>query len=166
MSNSELEHDMVSSTQAASILGVHVASIKRWADQGRLRCVKTPGGHRRFLRKDVVAMGEHTRNADGFRKRLLGALVAGKQIRAESILMEHWEESGRWEIVGDSVGVMLEEMGEAWSNGLMNITEEHVASETLARALGRLGMAVPRSPRASTCVLATAPETSTPWGLP
>ena len=165
MSNSDLEQEVVSSTQAAAILGVHVASIKRWADQGRLRCIKTPGGHRRFLRADVEAMGEQSRSADGFRKRLLSALIAGRQMNAESILLEHWEEMGRWETVGDAVGVMLEEMGEAWSNGLMNITEEHVASETLSRALGRLEMMVPRSQRASTCVLATAPGDEHTLGL-
>jgi len=48
--------DLLSTTQAAALLSVGPTSIKRWADEGRLRCIKTVGGHRRFHRADLLAL--------------------------------------------------------------------------------------------------------------
>ena len=39
--------------QAARILGVSPKTVNRWADEGRVRCALTLGGHRRF-RVDVI----------------------------------------------------------------------------------------------------------------
>jgi excisionase family DNA binding protein len=35
--------------RACEILGVDESTLRRWADSGRLRVYRTPGGHRRFL---------------------------------------------------------------------------------------------------------------------
>ncbi|MBN1408106.1 MAG: helix-turn-helix domain-containing protein, partial [Calditrichaceae bacterium] len=37
------------SIEAAKILGVNVSTIKRWTDSGRLECIRTAGGHRKFI---------------------------------------------------------------------------------------------------------------------
>ncbi|MEM9490288.1 MAG: helix-turn-helix domain-containing protein, partial [Myxococcota bacterium] len=50
----------------AKILGVGTTSVKRWADSGLLRCVKTPGGHRRFPRdavEEFMARNRHKASA-------------------------------------------------------------------------------------------------------
>jgi len=39
--------------QAAKRLGVHPATLRRWANQGMLRAMRTPGGHRRFAAEDI-----------------------------------------------------------------------------------------------------------------
>ena len=39
--------------QAATALGVHTATLRRWADNGDIVVVLTPGGHRRFPRSEV-----------------------------------------------------------------------------------------------------------------
>lgn len=39
--------------EAAARLGVHPATLRRWADQGDVLVVITPGGHRRFARTEV-----------------------------------------------------------------------------------------------------------------
>ena len=31
-------------------------TVARWASGGRLRCIRTPGGHRRFLETEVTAL--------------------------------------------------------------------------------------------------------------
>jgi excisionase family DNA binding protein len=49
------EYDL-SPSDAAAILGVHVDTITRWADNGTLPCFRTPGGWRRFRRSDIEAM--------------------------------------------------------------------------------------------------------------
>lgn len=39
--------------QASRILGVSQGTLRRWADDGRLRVFLTPGGHRRFSREAI-----------------------------------------------------------------------------------------------------------------
>ena len=50
--------EFLSTNKAAELLGVGTTSIKRWADEGRLQCIKTAGGHRRFRRSEVLSMME------------------------------------------------------------------------------------------------------------
>lgn len=47
--------------EAARRLSVHPATLRDWADKGRIRTFRTPGGHRRFSESDVVALGAHTK---------------------------------------------------------------------------------------------------------
>ena len=37
------------SLEAAKVLGVNVSTIKRWTDEGKLECIQSAGGHRKFL---------------------------------------------------------------------------------------------------------------------
>jgi excisionase family DNA binding protein len=41
------------SSQAASYLGVSLATVRRWSDDGYLRGYRTPGGQRRFSRAQL-----------------------------------------------------------------------------------------------------------------
>lgn len=54
----------LTSKEAARLLGVSEASVKRWADGGLLPTAKTAGGHRRFRPEDVAAF-RHTRLRPG-----------------------------------------------------------------------------------------------------
>jgi excisionase family DNA binding protein len=49
--------DWLSLDEAAKRLKVHPATLREWADRGRIRTFRTPGGHRRFSEADVSAMG-------------------------------------------------------------------------------------------------------------
>jgi len=40
-------------TEVQAILGVTQKTLGRWADSGRMPCVRTPGGHRRYRAVDV-----------------------------------------------------------------------------------------------------------------
>ena len=42
-------------SRAARFLGVHPTTLRRWADRGEIPYLRTPGGHRRFLREDLEA---------------------------------------------------------------------------------------------------------------
>ena len=46
-------------------LGINDATLRQWADRGRLPVYRTPGGHRRFLREDVEALMQERSNASG-----------------------------------------------------------------------------------------------------
>ena len=39
--------------RAARLLGVHPITLRRWADQGQIAVMLTPGGHRRFAQADL-----------------------------------------------------------------------------------------------------------------
>jgi excisionase family DNA binding protein len=43
------------SSQAATYLGVSLATVRRWSNDGHLRGYRTPGGQRRFSREQLDA---------------------------------------------------------------------------------------------------------------
>jgi len=47
-------NEWISLKAAADILGVHPATVRNWADKGDLASIRTPGGHRRFRREDLL----------------------------------------------------------------------------------------------------------------
>lgn len=50
----DIEEKFVTAAQAAEILGVSVSTLKKFILQGKLRVVKTPGGHYRVPIKDML----------------------------------------------------------------------------------------------------------------
>ncbi len=50
----ETTSEWVSLRQAADMLGVHPATVRNWADKGDLLTRRTPGGHRRFRKADLL----------------------------------------------------------------------------------------------------------------
>lgn len=51
----------LTTSEAAAMLGVSVPTIRLWADQGRVPCHRTAGGHRRF---EVEELADWLRSAD------------------------------------------------------------------------------------------------------
>jgi excisionase family DNA binding protein len=43
----------LSTSQAATALGVSLGTIRRWSDMGYLESYRTPGGQRRFSREQI-----------------------------------------------------------------------------------------------------------------
>ena len=43
-------------SEVAALFGVDPKTVTRWARSGRLASIKTPGGHRRYRRVDVLAL--------------------------------------------------------------------------------------------------------------
>jgi excisionase family DNA binding protein len=54
----EPEVEYLTPGQVARLLHVSPKTVNRWADQGRIGCIVTLGGHRRFARPDVTAVIE------------------------------------------------------------------------------------------------------------
>ena len=63
--------------EAASLLGVDEATLRHWADTGRVKTFRTPGGHRRFLGDDLEALIQR----DVPRVEDLGHLVARRSAK-------------------------------------------------------------------------------------
>lgn len=48
--------DLLKAPAVAAILGVTDVTVRRWAEDGRLRHIVLPSGQRRFRRDDVLAI--------------------------------------------------------------------------------------------------------------
>lgn len=47
--------DMLTPAEAAAFLRVHSKTLARWEKAGKVRCVFTAGGHRRYAKEDLAA---------------------------------------------------------------------------------------------------------------
>ena len=43
----------LNSKEVSNILGINISTLKRWTDNGTIKCKKTPGGHRKFTMQHV-----------------------------------------------------------------------------------------------------------------
>lgn len=51
-------HRLLTPAEVAALFRVDPRTVTRWAVSGRLHSIRTPGGHRRFPEKDVLALLE------------------------------------------------------------------------------------------------------------
>lgn len=149
----------VSSADAARRLGVGVTAVKRWADAGVLRCVRTAGGHRRFRLRDLerfVRAGDDAPTDDGWRE-WMEALTQSVNVHAVlALLFADRASRGAWSEVATHLGDLLRHIGERWERGTLTVAQEHIASATLARALALTVETLPVPASAKRCLLATA----------
>jgi|SRR5579859_1750866 len=86
--------------RAARVLGVHPITLRRWADQGEIAVMLTPGGHRRFALADLQRFAAER-----------------KQLRVTTGLEQSWAEQAlqhtRRELGGRRTEPWLAAFGEA-----------------------------------------------------
>ena len=77
--------------KASALLGVDESTLRRWADAGRVRAYRTPGGHRRFslgnLEEMLAGAGRH-RGADAV-ERLTVARIR-RQLQRARLQQDGW----------------------------------------------------------------------------
>jgi excisionase family DNA binding protein len=146
----------LSLAEASRMLGVHCATLRRWADAGSVPVYTTPGGHRRFARADIETLtARRTPSAPDLSSTWANRALA--QTRSDlsvahreqrSAWMEHLpaEERGRWRRIGQQLmGVVLRYINstgaeqplleEARAIGMSYATEAHRAGMPLTAAL-------------------------------
>ncbi len=153
------------SQDAAKILGVNVSTIKRWTDESKLSCIKTAGGHRKFLPEHIdefikrnkrsaskvnlfpldsrgdVDLGYHIvkGNFAYLRRELLEKAVQGRRDLVQQMFNGlYLSQYPLYQIYDLLVTPVLHYLGELWSKGELNAIEEHFASHTIRDALVRL----------------------------
>lgn len=153
----------LTSREAAQVLGVSEASVKRWADIGLLPMVKTAGGHRRFRPEDVAIFrrrglveseGSHQYTSFDQRQareaRLNIAEGETENLFYESLLDGRGEQSGailvRLQLNGSTVAELadsiicpaMRRVGDLWQRGNLSVAQEHVATRAAQEALTAL----------------------------
>ncbi len=61
MDSDSPQEDWLTTSEAAEHLGIHPSTLRRWADDGDLPVMMTPGGHRRFARSDLQTFSKRRR---------------------------------------------------------------------------------------------------------
>jgi MerR family transcriptional regulator, light-induced transcriptional regulator len=171
---------VLSTVDVARLFNVTETTVKRWADEGTLKCQKTPGGHRKFPVRNVIdfaeknnfeptgalTMPDHDGLGSAIQVAILGrdfpSLVRAfieKALSADrsdlytffSFLYEHRIQL--WEIFDLVLRPGMVEIGERWVRGEINISQEHHASYETLDALARLQAEILMKPRTSESVL-------------
>jgi excisionase family DNA binding protein len=150
--------ETVSTAKAAQLLEVGPSTVKRWADDGLLSCIRTAGGHRRFRRDTIERfLAERQGVEEGRVDVWLDVLLGDEDLhQVGSLLLAARAEHGAWWRVGDAMGPVIQELGQRWAEERVTVLQEHVASERLARGLAWCAQNLAVAPEAPCCLLLTA----------
>lgn len=93
----------ISLGEASRLLQVNDATLRQWADNGHLRVYRTPGGHRRFSREDVIALTHQPQEPPSpeSREKVEGSALRRirRRLTHEDVARQSWfqsvEEEGR-----------------------------------------------------------------------
>ncbi|WP_233010481.1 excisionase family DNA-binding protein [Rheinheimera faecalis] len=83
------QHQLLSTRQAATLLGVSVRTIQLWVEQGLLSAWKTPGGHRRIVQESLLSL-LHKRQKLQPRTHLLCVDLDADFFKLLQVLCQQW----------------------------------------------------------------------------
>jgi excisionase family DNA binding protein len=145
------ERQYVSTAQVAAALGVSVTTVKRWVDEGILPAQKTPGGHRKLLRADVLRIAREgnfpyldlhrlglpdVEEGAELSARLLQILRQGEAGAARALLREAHQGGLPVETLADVVvAPAMTQLGHEWERGRIDVLHEHRGTQLCAAAL-------------------------------
>jgi excisionase family DNA binding protein len=175
-----------SPAQLRPFLGVSESTIKRWVDSGKLRSVKTAGGHRRIAVPDLLDfLRAGGREVPGLEALGLGAgpgrrgeaealtparlaqfLLEGEMEPARTFLLTQFS-SGRAveDLLDRLVAPAMVEVGRLWERKEIDVYREHLATQRAWRILLELRGLLPAVPPGAPLALGAAPE-GDPYLLP
>jgi excisionase family DNA binding protein len=136
-------------SEAAKRLSVHPKTLRRWADEGDIPCMLTPGGHRRFAMSDVSVLmrtgkssGPKAQIARSWARRAT-ADVRGRIRDAEVLIGELDEESRReYRKLGRSLLGLITKYASASSDDDSMTAEAIEMGRDYARLSRRTGLSV------------------------
>lgn len=160
-----MQKTILSTADVARLFNVTETTVKRWADDGTLRCQKTPGGHRKFQMRHIVEFATiNNFEPIGALQFEGGGQLAGKievavLSRNFPALQEAFVEKALspdrtdlyqffsylyqhhlqlWEIYDLILGPGMQEIGNRWERGEIGVNHEHRASYETLDALAKL----------------------------
>ena len=151
--------------EAAKILGVNVSTIKRWSADGKLKCIRTAGGHRKFEMQHLMEFIQQGRKPNV-------RVNAFPIEREEDTLLSEWilkaefsnitqfvqkqalrcnrnkildvlkgmvlAKMPLYDIYDNVITPALHKIGSQWESSQISVTEEHFASQTMKDCIIRL----------------------------
>lgn len=174
-----MEH-IFSSKQVAEFLGVNESSVKRWADSGMLGCYKTPGGHRKFKKNDIMLFSRKYSyelkqntfsNQDTaipqelkFDFEKINAVLLMKLFKSSDdeildyLYSLHLTGLGITELYDSAVGRTMKMIGEMWKKKEITIEQEHISTNKLTKAIIRLHSRIESKSRNGLTAFCGCPE--------
>ncbi|MBI5474739.1 MAG: cobalamin B12-binding domain-containing protein [Ignavibacteriae bacterium] len=179
-----MQKTILSTADVARLFNVTETTVKRWANDGTLKCMKTPGGHRKFEMKNVVDFAETLNFEPSGTLSLTGedALAQKIQIavlsRDFSFLKEAFLEKAlspdkqdmfvffgflyQHKIPLSEIYEMIlkpgmTEIGNRWERGVLTVDQEHRASYETLDALAQLQTQIHIQPPTGLSMLAACP---------
>jgi excisionase family DNA binding protein len=155
----------LNSEEAANVLGVNVSSIKRWTDEGKLECIRTVGGHRKFQMDHLANFLEKNKKKaskvsvfkveNSQDLELNYYILKGSFDYLKSFLLKQALKSNRdgvqqvltglylgqyplYQIYDDLLVLVLHEIGDRWMEKKLSVIEEHISSQIIRDAVIRL----------------------------
>jgi len=180
-----IKKTVLSTAEVARLFNVTETTVKRWADDGTLKCQKTPGGHRKFLMRQVaefatdhnyepigalelsgkdradsrvetaVLVRDYTTLADVFVEKALSPDVTDLTMYFSYLYQHHLR---LWEIYDQVLTPGMLEIGERWKRGQIGINHEHRAAYEVLDALAKLQAQVRIRDRSGRSVVCACPD--------
>jgi len=170
-----MKNSILSTTDVAVLLKVNESTVKRWTERGTLRCFKTPGGHRKYTRKDIAEFIERFGFEVDSAMLSASAVQPGVTVSTDyAILTKNFamltdvlkemllrgDEDGAYqflsllranrytlpELYDQIVGSALRRIGAMWVERTVSIEQEHVATNCMLSALRLLQHDVVKKP--------------------
>jgi excisionase family DNA binding protein len=168
-----MDRSTLSTQEVAALMSVTDTTVKRWADSGALPCSKTPGGHRKFLTKDVLHFAESHGStipgalpapmSAGQRSQLEFAVITRNYSKIAEVFFQESMQGDREgllelllyvyrhritfdAIVDEIIRPALMKIGELWKEGKLEVNQEHRASQAITEAMVRLAPELHRKP--------------------
>jgi methanogenic corrinoid protein MtbC1 len=175
---------ILSTADVARSFSVTETTVKRWANDGTLKCMKTPGGHRKFEMKSVVDFsqslgfepsGTLTLTKEDALAQKIQVAILSRDFRAlkEAFLSKalspdmqdlfiffsylYQHRIQLWELYDMIIAPAMQEMGERWQQGELTISQEHRASYETLEALAKLQTQIHLKPNNGYSVLLACP---------
>ena len=164
---------VLSTHEVAVLLNVTETTVKRWSDEGKLPCIKTLGGHRKFETKEILNFAEKngysltgtlpppmtseqmeklqygvfSRNYNKVADVLLDeALELDREGVAQLLLYLVKHNISFYLIADNIIRSALVRVGELWEEGKISVHEEHLVSQALTEAMIRVAPELRRKP--------------------
>ena len=147
---------LYTTTEAARMLGVGPSTVKRWADDGVLECIKTAGGHRRFPAEAIRRFEQEGRDEarlgyDVWFDLLLGSVTSPYEIH--SALLQARASEGSWWRVAQQITQVVSELDLRRDKLQVSQLQFQIAAERLQRSLAFIVQNLPSAPSAPAILL-------------
>ncbi len=165
---------LFTTNDVANILRVDKSTVKRWTDEGKLKCFRTPGGHRKFRSEDLYNFisennyGQHTlqrlpqmmsdemiiytivqkKEYNVLHSVCFSAAVKGKKQEIISLFNETLDAGLSVSALFDNVVLpTTKKLGNLQEVSKLSISEFHLAHNVLASAITQLNETIKKQPR-------------------